>query len=175
MKRHSEVIYTSTTPFNLTGQRKSSFNFTRDVQLVDYSFTDDEDCDVDPKVKNSWRNLQTSLAQLGSPIPHLKVRATQKCAERSFSRDIGTRLSLKLREEQKAEKLRKDRLISQVTSDIITSVHVCEAEAPRKRRRLDFNFFTKRISLRRAHKEQSRRSKNIKSKISDRIIGILQK
>ena len=180
MKRHSEVIYTSSTPFDVKYQLQPSFNFQCDVRLVDYSFTDDEDCVEDAEVKHSLRSLRSSLAQLGSPVPPLKMRrrCKEKCPSDSFSRDMGTRLSLKLQDEKKAEILRNQQLISQVTGDLLTSMHVCQAEAPRKRRKLDLNFIAKRISLHKGHKtsKSSKRQANKKKTAwSDKILGLLHK
>lgn len=179
MKRPSEIIYTCSSPFDSKFLLEPNLDFTCKLPLVDYSFTDDEDNIVDQEVEHSLNTLQSSLAQLGSPMPPMKVRRKMKhnCTQSNFNRDVGTRLSLKLQQEQKAEAFRKRQLISQATGDILSSMHVCEAEAPRKRQRLDFTSFTKRISLRKGHKSKGlgSQSRKWKTTVSDKILGLFQK
>lgn len=179
MKRPSEVVYTSASAFNLDYKLKPSFNFTNNAQLVDYSFTDDEDFDLDTDTSNSFKLLRSCLAQLGSPLPPLKFHQTNLMPStyNSLKRDIKARVSLKLKDEERAERKRKDQLISQVMGDM-TAVHVCGAEAPLKRRRLDINFISKRIVLRRSKnsaKKQHVQSKKKKVTLSERISGFFQK
>ncbi len=188
MKRASEVVYTSVTPFNLDVQTKPTFNFSQGIKLVEYSFSDDDiECDTDTEIQYSLRSLQSSLAQLGSPLPSVQFKKMRRLthSHQPFTRNIKTRISLSLREEEEAELRRKERVISKVERCLLTSgAHVCEAEAPAKRRRLDSkvniwtNVTSRRFSLRRRNKPRktiTTDSSKERVSFSQKILAFLRK
>lgn len=165
MKRRSEIMYTASsekTEFLM----HPDFGFDKTLpRLVDYTVSDSSDSDESDDLRSQFDksidNLKSSLEALGTPVPCLDSCLRRKVLKKSMSRNLKERVSLRLKAEKEAEKLRNDRLINMMQAEDImnTSAVAYDCDRPSKRIRLETSVFRRfsprRMSFLRKSKKRS--------------------
>ena len=171
MKRPSDIVYVSSAVYQKTDfRRRPVFDFENLPKLVDYSFHEDSEDECDSKNQNPNPVAELAIRMDSLVADKLRAMSTDLTQETFACRNLRERASLKLKVEEVEEKIRNERLMTQVNDLLVSSRRICDSERPMKKRKLDWTSILDKLVSRKCRlfggkKKGSRSSsKNISCK-----------